>query len=245
MLSVVIITKNEQTMLGGCLESVEFADEVVVVDTGNTDLTNVIAKKFGARIVTSHGTTYSKFRNDGLKAAQGDWILFVDADERITPKLKNEIIEIVKTKHKGVYEIPRLNNYLGRFMHFGGWGNDKVIRLFQRTCLIGYRGDLHEQPEFNCELSTLSHQMVHFSHRDLSTMVDKTLLYTGYESQLRLKSKHPPIVWWRFIRVMATEFWIRFIKFQAARDGVEGVIDGLFQVFNTFIIYARVWEAQI
>ena len=76
-------------------------------------------------------------------------------------------------------------------------------------------------------------------------MLEKTLVFTGYEASLRLDSKHPLVVPWRFIRVMATEFWQRFGKMQAWRDGPEGIIDGLFQVFNMFIIYARLWEMQI
>ena len=85
---------------------------------------------------------------------------------------------------------------------------------------------------------------MHISHRDLSSMLNKTLDFTTYESGLRLKTNHPLVVPWRIVRVMLTEFWLRFVKLSAWRDGVEGIIDGLFQVFNSFIIYARLWESQ-
>ena len=75
-------------------------------------------------------------------------------------------------------------------------------------------------------------------------MLAKTLGFTTYEANLRFDAHHPPVVWWRFLRVMATEFWLRFVRLQAFRDGIEGVIAGVFQVFNTFIIYARLWELQ-
>ena len=75
-------------------------------------------------------------------------------------------------------------------------------------------------------------------------MLDKTLGFTAYESDLKLKANHPPIVAWRMVRVMLTEFWLRFVKLSAWRDGVEGIIDGSFQIFNTFVIYARLWESQ-
>ena len=129
-------------------------------------------------------------------------------------------------------------------MQHGGWGNDYVIRLFNKSKLEKWQYPLHEQPVYSGKLEKLSEALIHFSHRDLSSMVDKTLLFTVYEARLRFDSGHPPMVVWRFLRVMYTEFWLRFVKLGAWRDGTEGVIDGIFQVFNMFIIYARLWEMQ-
>lgn len=245
MLSSIIITKNEQEMITDCLVSLEFSDEILVVDTGNTDLTNSIAKDHGAKIVKSKATDYAGFRNDGLKAARGDWVLYLDADERITPALRQEIISTLEDPNfKFVYQIPRQNIYLGRVMHYGGWGHDRVIRLFPKKLLKSYSGALHEQPEFLGELKTLTQSMTHFSHRDLSSMLNKTIDFTNFEANLRIQARHPKMSWWRFVRVMLTEFYLRFIKLSAWKDGKEGIIDGLFQVFNTFVIYARLWELQ-
>jgi hypothetical protein len=129
-------------------------------------------------------------------------------------------------------------------MHYGGWGHDRVIRLFQRPALSHYQNALHEQPVFTGEMGTATHPLVHFSHRDLSSMLRKTLTFTDYEARLRLQANHPPIVSWRIVRVMLTEFWLRFVKLSAWRDGGPGIIDGLFQVFNSFVIYSRLWELQ-
>jgi glycosyltransferase involved in cell wall biosynthesis len=246
MISAVIITKNEEKMIGDCLKSLEFTDEIIVVDTGNIDDTNRIAYTAGARIVTSTGNDFSRFRTDGLNAAKYDWILYVDADERVTPKLRQEIIKITAAPvgEIGAYAIPRTNYYLGREMHYGGWGGDSVIRFFPKKCLISWKNPLHEQPIFEGQLGQLKENLVHFSHRDLTSMVNKTLEFTEYEAKLRFKINHPPVVWWRIFRVMGTEFWLRFVRLSAWRDGVEGCIDGIFQVFNTFIIYARLWEMQ-
>ncbi|MEK9201320.1 MAG: glycosyltransferase family 2 protein, partial [Patescibacteria group bacterium] len=212
-----------------------------VVDSGNTDGTNAIAKKYKAKIISaSPGSGYANFRNVGLKAAKGDWVFYLDADERATPELVSEI----PTLAPGVYQIPRKNIYLGRQMHYGGWGGDHVIRLFYKDYFQGYKGDLHEQPIFNSPLLTTHNALTHYSHRDLKSMLEKTIVFTDYEARLRLKANHPPIVWWRLIRVMFSEFWLRFVRLSAGRDGTPGVIDGLFQVFNMFIIYARLWELQ-
>ncbi len=246
MLSSIIITKNEEAMIGECLLSLEFSDEIIIVDTGNTDTTNDIAKSFGAKIVSCDSTSYAEFRNAGLKAAHGDWVLYVDADERVTPLLKKEIEQIMSSSASGsAYQIPRKNIYLGREMHFGGWGGDRVIRLFKKSALQRYEGQLHEQPVFSGELQTMNHELIHYSHRDLTSMLNKTLGFTAYEARLRLTAGHPRLAWWRFLRMMFAEFWLRFIKLSAWRDGVEGVIDGIFQIFNMFVIYARLWEMQL
>ena len=245
MLSAIIITKNEEKIIGDCLISLKFSDEIIVVDTGNIDKTNEIATSHKAKIIKSVGKDYSQFRNDGLKAAKGDWILYVDADERTTPLLKNEIEHIISSyETKSAYAIPRQNIYLGKQMHYGGWGNDYVVRLFLKKNLTEWKNPLHEEPVFAGELEKLQNYLVHFSHRDLSSMLEKTLSFTNYEAQLRYEANHPLVVWWRFLRVMLTEFWLRFVKLSAWRDGTEGVIDGIFQVFNSFIIYARLWEIQ-
>jgi len=245
MLTSIVITKNEEKMLEDCLLSIKFSDEIIVVDTGNTDDTNDIAKKYQARVVKSKGRDYSQFRNDGLKEAHGDWILYIDADERVTPLLKNEIQEKIRSDSEtSAFAFLRKNIFLGKHLQHGGWGNDYVIRLFRKDKLKGYKGKLHEQPEFAGNMEKLENELTHISHRNLSSMLLKTLEFTDYEARLRLEANHPPVVWWRFLRVMFGEFWLRFIKLSAWRDGVEGIIDGLFQVFNTFIIYARLWELQ-
>lgn len=246
-LSGIVITKNEEQMIRDCLISLSFVDELIVVDTGNTDRTNEIAEELGARVVKSTGNDYSKFRNDGLAESTGNWILCVDADERVTPLLRNEIIDTLdKTSEKvSAYDLPRNNIFLGKVMSHGGWGGDFVTRLFKRSELKGWHNALHEQPEYSGKLGKLANSLIHFSHRDLSSMLDKTLFFTSFESKLRFDSRHPAIVTWRFVRVMLSEFYLRFVKLSAWKDGTEGVIDGMFQVFNTFIIYARLWEMQL
>ena len=143
-------------MVGDALVSVEFANEVIVADTGSIDGTLNIAKEHGAKIIHSEATNYADFRNVTLSHATGDWVLFVDADERVTPLLKKEILEIVSEgRSETAYAIPRQNIFLGRSMSHGGWGNDYVIRLFKREHLKRYVGELHEQPEFTGDLGTL------------------------------------------------------------------------------------------
>lgn len=235
-------------MIADCLKSLEFADEKILVDTGNTDSTNSIAEKMGWKVYKSQGKNFSEFRNDGLKQSHGDWILYLDADERLTSDSISEIKSLVKTPGDadvGAFALPRTNYYLGKNLLHGGWGNEYIVRLFKKTHLSAWKNPLHEEPVFSGSLKKLTHPFIHISHRDLTSMLGKTIQYTDYEAKLRFQSGHPPVTWWRFFRVMFTEFWHRFVSLSAAKDGRVGIIEGMFQVFNMFVIYARLWEMQV
>lgn len=245
-LSVVIIAKNEEVMIKDCLESAKWADEVILVDTGATDNTPQIAQKFGAKVISLpfKKLEFAKWRNAGLKAAQGDWVLYLDADERITPELKKELQTVLADPQYAAYEIPRRNFYLGQEMHYGGAWPDYVKRLFLKKKLKAWEKELHENPIFEDEMGKLKSPFIHLTHRDLSSMVEKTREWSKIEAKLLFEAGHPPVTWWRLLKVMLTEFWQRGIKLQGLKDGVVGWIEVIFQMFSRFITYARLWELQ-
>ena len=246
MLTAIVIAKNEELMIGDCLRSLQFADEIIVVDNNSTDKTTQIAKNFKAKIYNTDLQGWDNLHNFGMKKASGDWIFYLDADERVSDSLKKQIQNIISSENikYSVFEITRHNIYLGKPMKFGGWGNDSIIRLFKKSKLSGWVGSLHEQPKYSGKLGKISEPIIHYSHRDLFSMTEKTITFTNFEAQNRFDIHHPPVVWWRIIRVMLTEFYLRFIKLSAWRDGPKGIIDGIFQVFNAFVIYSRLWELQ-
>lgn len=245
-LSVIIIARNEEAMVKDCLESAKWVDEIVLVDTGATDKTPQIARKFGVKVVSLpfKKLEFAKWRNTGLKAAQGDWILYLDADERITPELKKELQTVLADSQYTAYEIPRRNFYLGQEMRYGGAWPGYVKRLFLRKNLIRWERDLHEDPVFKGKMGKLKSPFIHLTHRDLSSMVEKTRQWSKIEARLLYEANHPPVTWWRIIRIMLTEFWQRGIKLQGWRDGTVGWIEVIFQMFSRFITYARLWEMQ-
>jgi len=247
-ISVVIIAKDEEKMIEDCLQSVKWADEVVLVDSGSTDQTPQIAKEYGAKViqVPFEKLEFAKWRNVGLEKARGDWILYVDADERVIPELKKEILKVVTGHSRSVtaYEIPRRNFYLSKEVHYGGAWPDYVKRLFLKKKLKGWRKRLHEDPIFKGQMGRLKSPFVHLTHRDLSSMVEKTREWSKIEAKLLFESGHPAVTWWRILRVMLTEFWQRGIKLQGWRDGTVGWIEIIFQMFSRFITYARLWEMQ-
>ena len=245
-LSVIVIAKNEEQMIRDCLASIKWADEIILVDSGSTDKTMEIAKKYSARIISlpTEKLEFAKWRNAGLKAAKGDWVFYLDADERVTPELQKEIEKAIGDTKYVTYAIPRRNYYLGREMHYGGAWPDYVKRLFFKEKLRYWERELHENPVFDGEMGRLKNPIVHIAHRDLSLMVEKTREWSKIEAELLYKTGHPPVTWWRILRIMLSEFWLRGVKLQGWRDGTVGWIEIIFQMFSRFVTYGRLWELQ-
>ena len=265
-LSVIVLTKNEEEMIEGCLKSAQSLGEILLIDDCSTDRTLEIARKYTDKIFVHKKKDFSDQRNFGLKKATGDWVFYLDADERVTPQLQEEISSIIhhpepeqssvqgspKPSSALVYGHPspiihqpvafllkRRNFFLGKEMF-----PDKVHRLFRKTNLKGWRGPLHESPVFVGDEGELINSLIHFSHRDISLMLEGTLEWSKIEADLRFKAGHPLVCRWRLIRVMLSEFFRRFFKEKGFRFGVEGFIESVYQSFSLFITYVRLWEKQ-
>ncbi|MBM3209167.1 glycosyltransferase family 2 protein [Candidatus Shapirobacteria bacterium] len=252
-LSAIIIAKNEEEIIGDCLESIKWADEIVVIDTGCADKTPQIAKEMGAKVF-EHKTEdidYSAWRNFALRRAWGEWVFYVDADERVSPLLRKEILSTINNRQSttgnySAFAIPRRNIRLTRELHWGGWWPDYVLRLIKKDKLKKWVGKLHEQPEIDGEIGKLTEPLIHYSHRGaFEHKLANTVAWSGLEAQLIYESGHPKMNVQRFLGAMGREFYERMIKCQAWRDGAEGVIEAIYQVFSVFITYARLWEKQI
>lgn len=241
-LSAIVLTKNEERQIEGCLESVcQLADEIVVVDSGSTDKTLEIVRKYTNKIYTDKSDDFSAKRNLGLEKAGGEWILYIDADERVTPELQKEIAETAKSGEDVAYFIPRKNFYLGNYE----WPYiEKIERLFKKEKLANWKGKLHESPIIVGSVGELKNHLVHYTHRDLSSMVKKTIEWSKIEAELRFEAGHPPVNWWRFPRVMLTAFWDSYIKQGGWKVGTVGIVESLYQAFSIFVTYARLWELQ-
>lgn len=243
-ISVIILTKNDEARIKECLESVSWADEVIVVDNGSTDKTVYVARGMKAIVVREKaGIDFAKLRNIGKEKATGDFLLYVDSDERVTPELQKEIQELAKTYSEGdpvAYFISRKNHYLGQAWPY----KDRMERFFWKKGLVEWEGKLHESPKVTGQVGQLKNPLIHNTHRTLEEMLEKTNQWSEIEADLRFRAGHPPIVFWRFIRVMATAFFDSFIKQSGWRAGVTGLIESIFQSCSAFITYAKLWEKQ-
>jgi glycosyltransferase involved in cell wall biosynthesis len=239
-LSAIVLAKNEEARIEGCLKGVSWADEIIVIDSGSTDRTLAIAKKYNAKIIVHVTDNFSLLRTIGAKKATGKWLLYVDADERVTDDLRKEIMEVTKAGARQAYVIPRLNYYLGVAWPY----KDGMVRLIAKRALVGWTGILHEHAEVRGKTGTLTNYFVHNTHRTLSEMVEKTNIWSEHEAELRFHARHPGISWWRILRVMATSFWDSFIRQGGWRAGTVGWIESIYQAFSIFITYAKLWELQ-
>ncbi len=242
-LSVIILTKNEESMIADCLSSVSFADEIVVVDNYSTDSTVEIAKKQHAKVISTNAASFSIRREIGLQKAGNTYIFYLDADERVSPELKIEIQDFLSSaKDTDAYIIKRQNYYLGK----NPWPKiEHFPRFFKRTSLKGWRGDLHESPIFNGTQGEFSGYIEHFTHRNFSSMVAKTNEWSGVEAKLRFDASHPKMSWWRFPRVMLGAFYESFVTAQGFKAGKVGFMESVYQSFSMFITYAKLWELQV
>lgn len=240
-ISAIIIARNEANRIEDCLKSLSFVDEIILVDNGSEDETLSIAKKYHAEIVEVKGLDFSYLRNIGREKAKSTWLLYIDADERISPELQKEILSLVDIKTPfQAYNLVRQNYFLGK-----KWpGTENMVRLMKKNVLIGWQGALHETPIINGKIGFLQNLLLHYTHRSLKEMVEKTNEWSEIEAALRYQNNHPQMTWWRFMRVIMSSFYQTFILNEGWKAGTVGTIESIYQAYSMFITYAKLWEKQ-
>ncbi len=178
-LSVILITRNEATNIAACLESVAWADEIVVVDSGSSDETVAICERYSAKVqITGDWPGFGPQKNRAVDLATGDWLLSIDADERVTPELRAEIEQVLAAPDSDAYEMPRLSSYLGQPMRHGGWWPDYVTRLFRRGAARFSEAKVHETVLVQGRTGRLHNHLVHYSFRTVEQVVAKMDSYS-------------------------------------------------------------------
>lgn len=192
-LSVAIIAFNEEVNLAACLRSVAWADEIVVVDSGSTDRTREIARTAGARVVeTPDWPGFGPQKNRAIDACTGDWILALDADERVEDPLRAEIEHAIGRADRDVYEMPRRSTYCGRFMRHGGWWPDYVARLFRRGSAHYSSARVHERLVTERPVGRLTAPLTHFSFRSMDQVIDKMNRYSSDSARTLVEQGRSP-----------------------------------------------------
>lgn len=241
-LSVLITTFNEHEMLPGCLESAGFADEILVVDSGSTDRTVAQALELGARVLEHPYESPARQKNWAIPQCRHEWVLILDADERVTPALAGEIQQVLRSGPTADgYWIPRDNVFLGRVIRHGGWETDRVIRLVRRDVARYDDRLVHEEITLPRPLPQLRHRLRHETFRSLRQYWPKVERYAldGAED-----------AWQRGRRVSVSgvvgHALGRFVKMYLLRrgflDGGHGLALALFSTCTTFLKYFALWE---
>ncbi len=238
-LSAIVITKNEECNIRACLESVSWADEIVVVDSGSSDNTVGIAKELGAQVhVHADWPGFGPQKNRALDYATKDWVLSLDADERVPPDLRSELQTALGSGAHGAYEIPRLSSFCGRYIRHSGWRPDYVTRLFRRG-QGRFSDDLvHEKVVISGSLGRLRYSILHESFRDTEQLLTKINQYSTASALMLQKKNHRGSL----TKAVAHAVWA-FLRTYILRagflDGREGFMLAVSSAEGTYYRYVK------
>ena len=243
-LSVTIITLNEAAHIGAAIDSVAWADEIIVVDSGSTDGTADIATARGARVVIRDWPGYVEQKNHAAGLAAHDWILSLDADERITPALADEIRGVLQAEPPAsAYRIPRVAFHLGRWIRTTDFYPDYQTRLYDRRVARWQGRHVHESVKTDRAVGQLRHEIEHYSFADLRDQIDRLNHYSSLAArQMRESGRrsgplhllvHPPAA---FLR--------NYILRRGFLDGTAGLLISLVNSYGVFLKFAKLWELE-
>lgn len=243
-ISCIIITRNEARNIRRCLESISWAGEIVVVDSGSTDETKKIASEFTDKIFDLKWEGFGPAKEFARNQATGDWVLSVDADEKVSEMLREEILRTIGSENPlDGYLIPRRSNFLGKWIRYGGWYPDLVLRLFRKE-KGEFTGKLvHEKVMVSGPTGRLTNDLLHYTDPDFEHYLKKLNRYTsldahqlleaGRESGLADITLRPPIL-----------FFKMFILKAGFLDGINGFILAAASAFHVFSKYVKLWHLR-
>jgi len=242
-LSAVLITLNAEAQLAACLSSLSFCAEIVVVDSGSSDATAAIARAHGARVIEAHWRGFGAQKDFAVSQASHDWVLCVDADERVSAELRAAILGALRSPRFGAYRFRRCNRFLGRYLRHGEGYPDWSLRLFDRRQARWSEDAVHEKVVASCPAGELSGDLLHDSAETLEHYLDKQNRYTTLAAQQAIASGR---------RAHAAQLLLspllRFLKFYLLRlgalDGVPGLVHILIGCANSFGKYAKMLDLQ-
>lgn len=242
-LSVAVITKNEEEKLPDCLKSISFADDIVVVDSGSTDKTAEIAENFGCRVFVEEWKGYGPQKNSAVQKCRNEWVLIVDADERIPDETKKEIKEVIGNPESAdAYSFPRKNFFHGKWIKHGGWWPDESVRLVRRNA-GKFHGLTHEIWVTGGRLKRLDVPIEHYSFKNYSDMLKKLDEYSTLTSHQLHESGARSHLLAPVFHCIAM-FFKSYILRLGFLDGFDGLIIAITAAEGSFFKYAKLLEMQ-
>lgn len=242
MISAIILTKNEENNIGACLESISWCDEKIVIDDKSEDKTAEIAKAKGAKVyVHSMHKNFSEQRNFGLDKAKGDWILFIDADERVSSALWYEIMQHTSESienYDGFY-LKRQDIMWGKVLKYGETGNVQLLRLSKKDA-GRWEGLVHERWNIKGKTLLLNNPLDHFPHSTVSEFLREINFYTDLRAEelYRIKTKSN---WLSIIAYPKAKFILNYFFKGGFLDGLPGLVFAIVMSFHSFLVRSKLW----
>jgi len=245
-LAAIILTRNEERHIRECIESVKWADEVLVFDSGSTDRTCEIAAEVGARIAHNEFKNYAQQRNDALICTDAEWVFFVDADERCTPELQQEILQILENPQHQGYHIPRHNYIFGNLTRYTGWYPDYQMRLLQRSkAHYDPAVQVHEVVILEAgEPGYLKNPLIHYNYHSIAQFHEKQQRYIDYDAKILYQKGVQPKIYTPYTQPIRHFKW-RFFDLQGYKDGWHGLYLSLLMSwyeYQKYKLLKRLWE---
>lgn len=244
-LTTIVLTHNESEHIQDCLKSLDFADERIVFDSFSTDNTVDLAREIGARAIRHEFTDYASQRNAALESVSGktDWVLFVDADERISPELAEEVRQVIMSRQYVGYQIPRHNYIFGKLTKGAGWYPDYQTRLL-KVGKARYENPVHEIVGLDGDLGTLKEHFIHYNYKDVQHFIEKQRKYTRYDAQIMFDEGIRPKPQ-NYILQPLRHFRWRFFQLGGYRDGWHGLRLSTMMAwyeFRKYILLNQLWQ---
>ena len=244
-ITAIIPTLNEEVHIEDSIKSVDFADEIIVIDSFSQDSTVEIAEKYNVKIIQRIFDDFSSQKNFAIDLAKNDWIYILDADERVTPELKKEIISLLqKPMEKDAYWISRQSFFMGKKIRFSGWQDDAVIRLIHKKCRYNSVQVHEEIMTKNINIGRLKNKLEHYTYKNLDHFLAKIQRYSDWSAQDHF-NKTPKVT---FYHLYFKPFF-RFIKHYIIQlgflDGKVGFIISTIMAWGVFLRYVKIQEKQI
>nr|WP_026977812.1 glycosyltransferase family 2 protein [Flavobacterium tegetincola] len=225
-ISVLIITLNEEAHMYELLSDLEFADEVIVIDSMSTDQTKSICESFSnVRFVVNKFENYTSQRNFAIDQAKNNWILFIDADERLTPALKAEIIETVSQNQEiSAYLFYRKFYFKKKVLRFSGWQTDRIFRLFKKDkCRYTHKRLVHEKLDVDGKITYFKHRLIHYSYADYESYKKKMITYGKLKAREKYQSGFKPTVF-HYYGHSIYNFLYQYLIRLGILDGRKGIV---------------------
>ncbi len=241
MLSLVVIAKNEADRIGPCLESVPFADEILVLDSGSTDDTARICRAAGARVVHTDWPGFVAQKNRALAMASGDWVLSLDADERLSPAAQADVRRVLESQASEAYSFPRLSTWMGRPLRHGRWYPDRKVRLARRDVARWVGFDPHDRLAVEGHIEALSGDILHDPYRVLSEHLETIDRYSRIQADSWARAGRRAYAWDPWVRP-PLHFVDSAIRLGGFQDGWRGMAVASLGAWYVHRKWMRLWQ---